>query len=208
MPIDLLARPDEISAAIATLPALPRLDGARVRLRPVREGDGDADGLYEIFSDPRVMRWWSRPPMTSREEAVSYAQAIREGFAQRTLFNWILAERDTDACIGTTTLYGFEPRHLRAEVGYALAHARWGRGLAREAVALALDFGFRALHLNRIAADVAPGNDASSSLLERLGFRYEGHLRASFNTQQELQDSLIYGVLADEWAARREPSRD
>ncbi len=208
MAIDLLTRPEKISAAIAALPALPRLEGTRVRLRPVRDDDGDVDGLYEIFSDPRVMRWWSRPPLTSREEAVTYAQSIRDGFAQRTLLNWILADRHSDACIGSTTLYALDPHHLRGEVGYALAHAHWGRGLAREAVALALDFGFHALHLNRIAADVAPGNDASCAVLTHLGFQHEGCLRASFNTGLELQDSLIYGLLADEWAARRELSRD
>lgn len=208
MPIDLLARPAEISAAIAALPELPRLEGDRVRLRPVREADGDADGLYEIFSDPRVMRWWSRPPMASRDEAVAYADSIRENFVQRIMFNWVIADLVSDTCIGTTTLYAFEPRHMRGEIGYALAHAHWGRGLASEAVTLALDFGFHALRLNRIGADVAPGNDASCALLERLGFRYEGHLRASFNTQQELQDSLIYAVLADEWATHREPPRD
>lgn len=208
MAIDLLARPEKISAAIGALSALPCLEGTRVRLRPVRDGDGDVDALYGIFSDPCVMRWWSRPPMQSREEAATFAESIREAFAQRSLFNWILADRESDACIGTTTLYGFEPRHMRAEIGYALAQAHWGRGLAREAVTLALDFGFHQLHLNRIAADVAPGNDASSRLLERLGFLHEGRLRASFNTQQELQDSLIYGLLAEEWAARREAKSD
>ncbi|MCX7556012.1 GNAT family N-acetyltransferase [Xanthomonadaceae bacterium JHOS43] len=202
MPIDLLARPDEISAAIVALPALPRLDGARVRLRAIRDGEGDVDGLHEIFSDPRVMRWWSRPPMTSREEAVAYAESIREGFAQRTLFNWILADRDSDACIGTTTLYALEPRHLRADIGYALASAHWGKGLASEAVALALAFGFGALRLHRIGADVAPGNDASLRLLARHGFRLEGRLRANFNSGRELQDSLMHGLLADEWEAR------
>ena len=35
---------------------------ARLRLRPL--APADAPALYEVFSDPRVMRYWSTPPWT------------------------------------------------------------------------------------------------------------------------------------------------
>ena len=37
--------------------ALPILDGARVRLRPL--ADADVPALFEIFGDEQVMRYWS-----------------------------------------------------------------------------------------------------------------------------------------------------
>ena len=139
--------------------------------------------------------------MTPRDEAASYAAELRNGFRRRELLAWIMATRDDDTCIGTTTLYALNPKHLKADVGYALHADRWGRGHAKEAVGLALGYGFASLGFNRIGADVAPGNDASIGLLTRLGFRHEGHLRENFCTQAELQDSLVYGMVAAEWQA-------
>lgn len=191
-------RADAIGAHLQALPELPTLEGAHVRLRAVR--DEDIDGLFALFSDPRVMRWWSRPPMAGREEAVSYAAEMRNGFRRRDVLPWVMADLATDACIGTTTLYSLNAKHLKAEIGYALQPAHWGRGRARDAVSTALSYAFGPLGFNRIGADIAPGNDASTGLLTRLGFRAEGHLRQSFCTQRELQDSLIYGLLAEEWA--------
>lgn len=193
-------RADAIAARLQALPDLPVLEGTHVRLRPVR--DDDIDGLFTVFSDPRVMRWWSRPAMTTRDEAASYAAELRNSFVRRESLAWIMAAREDDRCIGTTTLYALNPKHRKAEVGYALRSDRWGRGHAKEAVSLALDCAFGTLGFNRIGADIAPGNDASIGLLTRLGFRHEGHLRQSFCTQVELQDSLIYGMLAEEWQAR------
>lgn len=193
-------RADAIAARLQALPDLPVLEGAGVRLRPVREDD--IDGLFAVFSDPRVMRWWSRPAMTTRDEAASYAAELRNGFRRRELLAWILATREDDRCIGTTTLYALIPKHLKAEIGYALRSDCWGRGHAKAAVSLALDYAFGTLGFNRIGADIAPGNDASVGLLTRLGFRHEGHLRQNFCTQVELQDSLIYGMVAEAWRVR------
>lgn len=194
-------RADAMSGRLQALEALPTLAGTRVRLRAVREDD--ADGLFALFSDERVMRWWSRPAMTGREEAVAYAAQMRRGFEQREVLSWVMADAGDDRCIGTTTLYDLRLRHLRCDVGYALRPDRWGAGFASEAVGMALDWAFGWLQMHRVGADIAPGNEASVALLVRLGFRYEGRLRECFSNQRELQDSLIYGLLAREWGARR-----
>lgn len=189
-------RSEAISACLATLQEPVTLQAGNVRLRAVR--DEDADAVFEVFSDPLAMRWWSRPPMQSGDEAVAYIGSMRSGFAARNVCSWATTDAG-DRLIGTTTLHSLEPRHLRAEVGYILHPAHWGKGYAHEALGLALDWGFTTLGLNRVVADIAPGNDASVRLIERLGFQYEGRLRQSFSTTLELQDSLIYGLLAEEW---------
>ncbi|HEY9400911.1 MAG TPA: GNAT family N-acetyltransferase, partial [Luteimonas sp.] len=115
----------DIAATLAALPAFPQLQGKRVRLRGPRIEDADA--LFALFSDTEVMRYWSRPPMTLRSEAEGLIDEILEGFEQRTLLNWVVATRADDAVIGTCTLFHFEPRHRRAEVGYSVRSDHWGR---------------------------------------------------------------------------------
>ncbi len=190
----------DIASTLAELPAFPQLQGKRVRLRGPRADDADA--LFALFADTDVMRYWSRPPMTARSEAEGLIAEIEDAFAQRTMLNWMLTTRNDDAVIGTCTLFRFEPRHRRAEVGYALRSDHWGRGLAAEAATLALDWAFRALALHRVEADIDPRNEGSRKMLERLGFVSEGLLRQRYFVGDEVSDTELFGLLADDWAKR------
>jgi RimJ/RimL family protein N-acetyltransferase len=188
----------EMDAVLAALPAVPRLTGQRLALRAPREGDIDA--LHALFSDPSVMRYWSRPPLRDRSEADAMYRRFDQGFTAREALTWATVAPD-DVLIGTCTLFRFEPRHRRAEIGYALRSDLWGRGLAREALTLMLDWAFPALRLHRIEADVDPRNDGSRQLLLRLGFRSEGLLRERYFVGDEVSDTELFGLLASDWAA-------
>lgn len=187
----------DIHASLAGLPAFPVLNGPRLRLRAPR-GD-DVDAVFALFSDPAVMRYWSTPPMRARAQAEGKVMEILEAFERREMLNWLIADRRSDQAIGTCTLFRFDPRHRRAELGYALRSDRWGRGLAGEAATLALDWAFRALRLHRVEADIDPRNAASRRLLERLSFRREGLLRERFFVGEDASDSEIFGLLAQDW---------
>ena len=188
------------AAALAALPGVPRLEGPRLVLRAPDEHD--VDRLFALFSDPAVMRYWSRPPMTERGEAVALLARWLDGVATREALTWVLASPDADAAVGTCTLFRFEPRHRRAEIGYSLRSELWGRGLAREALTLMLDWALPTLGLHRVEADVDPRNDGSRRLLLRLGFRSEGVLRERYFVGDEVSDTELFGLLASEWPAQ------
>ena len=187
----------DIAAALAGLPAFPQLQGKRVRLRGPRRDDAEA--LFALFSDPAVMRYWSRPPMTTLGEAQGLLGEMLDSFEQRSLLNWMVTTREDDGVIGTCTLFRIDPRHRHAEIGYALRSDHWGRGLACEAVTLMLDWAFRRLDLQRVEADIDPRNDGSRQLLARLGFSSEGVMRQRFFVGDEATDSEIFGLLAADW---------
>src|SRR5689334_23532312 len=70
-----------------------------------------------------------------------------------------ITRRDApEALLGSVSLRR-HARDRRAELGYWLATAAWGRGYATEAATAAVDFGFRQLALARIYAQVIVGND-------------------------------------------------
>jgi ribosomal-protein-alanine N-acetyltransferase len=76
-----------------------------------------------------------------------------------------------------------------------------GSGYARDAVALLIDNLF-AKGERRVFADTDPDNRASIALLTALGFILEGQLRAEWQTHIGIRDSLIYGLLAEEWSTQ------
>lgn len=186
-----------IKDKLATLNQFPILESDCIRLRGIEEND--IERLYALFSNPQVMRYWSRGPMTNRQEAIDYANTIIEGFATRNVLNWIIADLESDQMIGTCTLYEINPQHARAGLGYALMPEYWGKGLAHDAASLAISYGFLELGLHRIEADTEPNNLRSNKVLERFGFQREGLLRERFFHPDGLQDSLIFGLLKPEW---------
>jgi len=176
---------------------LPTIAAERVHLRWLTRGDVDA--LYDVFSDPDVMRYWSSPPLQDREAAGRLLQQIQDHFERRDLFQWGVALNGDDRVIGTCTLCRLDAINKRAEIGFALGRTSWGCGYMSEALAALFGLAFDEMQLRRIEADVDPRNGASIRLLERLGFEREGHLRERWLVNGEVQDALFYGLLRREW---------
>ncbi|RZM07767.1 MAG: GNAT family N-acetyltransferase, partial [Sphingomonas sp.] len=113
--------------------------------------------------------------------------------------SWAIVRHGAQQAIGFVS--AGRKRDGVSEIGYLLAREAHGQGYGREAVSLLID------HLlahgdRRIFADVDPDNRASIALLTALGFTLEGRLRAEWQTHIGVRDSLIYGLLAEEWPAR------
>jgi RimJ/RimL family protein N-acetyltransferase len=180
---------------------LPTLSGERVELRWLTAAD--VDDIYEIYSDPEAMRFWSTTAMTAKSQARTLLREIREEHAAGHLHEWGLVVPRGGKVIGTCTLFNLDRSNRRAEIGFALGRPWWGKGLMGEALTMLLDFAFGELGLRRIEADADPLNSASIKLLESLGFCREGLLRERWNVGGELQDTVFLGLLAREYRPRR-----
>jgi ribosomal-protein-alanine N-acetyltransferase len=64
--------------------------------------------------------------------------------------------------------------YQKGVLGYAAFLPYAGQGYMAAGVALAVHHAFEHLDLNRVEADIQPGNEASLRLVRRLGFRKEG----------------------------------
>ena len=107
--------------------------------------------------------------------------------------------------VGTCTLSQLDSTNQRAELGFALGRAFWGRGYMAAALPAVVEFAFSQLGLQRLFADVDPRNAPSIRALEGLGFRREGVLREHYWAQGEPQDAIVYGLLRREWLRGFEP---
>ena len=181
-----------VEQALMALPAFPTLRGRLVQLRPPRTDDADA--LFRVFSQPEVTRYWSRPPMRARVEADGLLAEMHDAFAARSMLNWLIVQRGNEKAIGTCTLFHFQSRNRCAEIGYALMPECWGHGLASEAVALALAWGFDRLGLQRIEACTDPRNERSRRLLERLGFRSEGLMLGRLALGDAMRETEVFAL--------------
>jgi len=192
-----------MESPVTNLESLPVITTERLILRPLSEGDTDA--VFDIFSDPEVMRFWNTPPMTDRKEAARYIADNHEAFRQNRHFRWGIALGEDSGVIGECVLLNLDSQHRRAEVGYALGRFHWGHGYMKEALAHLLEFAFGSMGLNRIAAYIDPPNVASIRVVQKLGFRQEGCLRERRWANGEAFDSLVYALLRREWREQDSP---
>ena len=181
---------------------LPALSCERVSLRWLIEDDRLE--IFEIFSHPEVVRFWSEPAQVESQEALDLIKETHELFRAHRLYQWGIALKDTGRIIGTCTLAGLDRQNRRAEIGFALAFDCWGSGYMTESLGALLRFAFEDLHLHRIEADVDPRNETTLRLLERLGFRREGYLRERWIVGAEINDTVFLGLLESDWRARGE----
>lgn len=175
----------------------PVLATERLRLRPLRVEDAEA--LHPTLADAELMTWWSSAPHSSVEETRAYfaARIDRDPVDWRC---WAITLAGDDSAIGWVAA-GEKRQGGVTEIGYLLAREHWGKGVAREAISAVIDRLF-AEGQRRVFADTDPDNAPSLALLERLGFRREGLLRGEWETHIGVRDSVILGLMNDEWRGR------
>ncbi len=85
---------------------------------------------------------------------------------------------------------------MSAEVGYFLAEAFWGRGIATEALVAVTSHAIDTCGLTRIFAVPFAWNTASCRVLEKAGYSLEGRLRRSAIKDGVITDQLQYAFIA------------
>jgi ribosomal-protein-serine acetyltransferase len=89
------------------------------------------------------------------------------------------------------------------EIGYWLAERYVGRGIVTRACERFFDMAFDELGLHRMELQAASGNVRSRAVANRLGMFEEGVARDGIRVANGYLDSVEYGILEDEWRARR-----
>ena len=85
------------------------------------------------------------------------------------------------------------------EVGYWIAPAAWGRGLATEALKGFCRWSFETFgEVLRLEASVFATNEASSRVLGKAGFVHEGTRRRAVWKNGEVLDVKVFGLLREE----------
>ncbi len=102
---------------------------------------------------------------------------------------------------GVAGFHAINPIHRAGSIGYWLAEAYTGKGIATESVRSLLKTGFDDLGLHRIEIRCAVDNHRSRAIPERLGFTHEGTLRQSEWLYSRYVDQALYSLLVTEYRA-------
>ncbi len=150
---------------------VPRLETPRLMLREFLPSD--VEPYARIMAEPEVCRFLGDGTPLDRADAWRQLAQIIGHWELRGFGLWAVEERATRQLVGRIGCY--EPEGWPGfEIGYVLAREAWGRGLAREGVAAALEYARCVLERDRAISLIRPGNRASIAVAEHFGARRTG----------------------------------
>ena len=135
----------------------------------------DAQRLFELDSDPEVMRFISKSqptPLTRiQNEFIPrfleyYRQSPPQGF-------WAAHLREGGEFIGWFHLRPDRISPEEMELGYRLKRSVWGRGLATEGSRALVAKAFNEWGYSKVCARALAGNRASRRVMEKAGLTFE-----------------------------------
>ena len=174
---------------------IPTLKTERLVLRKIERAD--LEDVFAYASDPKVPEFllWSVHPNKGYTKA--YLALLQKRYAQSEFYDWGI-EFDGHI-VGTVGFTSFSIEHGIGEVGYVLSSSVWGKGIASEALARIMEYGFCELGLNRIEARFMVENAKSETVLKRAGFTHEGVIRDGVYAKGKYRDVALYSILRSEF---------
>lgn len=135
----------------------------------------DVELLYKWENDNSVWRVSNTHVPISKYLLASYIKSSDRDFWESKELRLII-ENGENIPVGTIELFEFDPFHLRAGLGIILfAQEDRGKGLAKLALELIMEYAFNELGIYQLYANVAESNRASIELFKKLGFVQTGN---------------------------------
>ncbi len=155
--------------------------------------------------DPELMENLNTPArIVNRKQLESYIKK----FDNRTKFHLGVFDKTNDHHLGFFTVYS-DTKNRSAQTNVVIGDRDyWGKGVVLEARGAILDFLFDVLGVQKVWGTPFERNFPSIFNYKAQGFTCEGVLRKHVvSVQGKRVDQYIFGLLRDEWRARRKKER-
>ena len=134
----------------------------------------DIDKLYLWENDPEV---WivsnTYIPFSKHFLSQFIINSQNDLFIDKQLRLMIMLKKD-ETCIGTLDFFEFDPMHKRAGLGILVDKEHRNKGIASEAISLAIQYAFDHLNLHQLFCHITEDNDISAKVFFNAGFEQTG----------------------------------
>lgn len=150
------------------------IETPRLLLREVEPGD--AEGFFEMDSDPLVVRFVGNTPVKDISESIKVIEFVQSQYVQYGIGRLSVIDKASGAFLGWCGLKrmldtGLNGQDDFVDVGYRFMRKHWGKGYATESARAVLDYGFNTLGLPCINAIARVDNVQSIKVLTKIGMQ-------------------------------------
>ena len=149
----------------------PPLSDGVITLRAKRQDDIDA--LVAICQDPAIPRWTRVPQPYTRRDAEAWIAVSELDLQAGHAIDWFAVD-DQDEVLASLAIQHIRADERIGEVGYWVAAAARGQGIATRGVRLVTDWGLGALGLATLEIMTHEDNAASQGVARAAGYEHTG----------------------------------
>lgn len=135
----------------------------------------DAEGMFDMNSDPDVHRYLGNKPVKSIEQSIAEIEFIRKQYVENGIGRWAVIEKTSGNFLGWSGLKLITEttnNHINYyDLGYRFSKRFWGKGYATETAIAVIHYGFTELKLNEIIGIADINNLGSIHVLEKVGLK-------------------------------------
>ena len=188
-----------MSAPALSNPAY-RIETTRLVVRCYNPSDVEmlADSVSESVEHLRPWMPWAHDEPEAIEVKLARLKRFRGMFDLGQDFIYGIFNPEETQLLGGTGLHTrLGEREL--EIGYWIHKDFTNQGLVTESTAALVRVAFEVMHVHRLEIHCDPANAASAAIPRKLGFTHEGTLRLKTPFLDRWSDSMIWGLLEDEY---------
>ena len=168
------------------------LKGSRIELDYIRTDD-DLVALARMRNEN--WQWFFNETKIKESDQAGWYRAVMADDTRQ-----LYGIYEDQLFIGSVGYTNLDRRNQSAEFGNLLVSQGYrGRGYAKEAATLLLNYMFSQMNVRRIHLEVFSHNGEAVSLYEKIGFVKEGVLRKSQFSFGEFRDVVVMSILKEEW---------
>ncbi|MGG2055113.1 GNAT family protein [Lysinibacillus pakistanensis] len=181
----------------------PILRSSKLELKKIE--DRHLQKLFDIYDNEKVFEFCGIIPKHNLQTVSKMIGHFDRDYQKKSRVKWgIFQKSQNDTLVGIIEAMDFNQKVDMVTIGYYLAEAYWGKGIATEAVHMIVKYLFEEVAINRIQAEVMPLNEPSKKVLLKNGFLKEGLIRqASLWSGKGIVDLEIYGYLKEDYGASK-----
>lgn len=131
----------------------------------------DKYDLFQMRKDSKMHTYTDSKPDENLEETEVYLDKMVKGVAESKWIIWAIEHKVSKKVIGTISIWNIDKEQGTAELGYGIIPDYQGKGLMKEALLIAVDYGFNAMKLKSLDAYTEENNISSNKLLDKCKFK-------------------------------------
>jgi RimJ/RimL family protein N-acetyltransferase len=163
-----------------------------IRLEPL--GERHLSAIEEMLGDSDLLRFTRIPEPVPPGFARAWIERYEEGRRDGSREAFAVVD-GADELLGIVMAPQIDREAATAELGYVVAPAARGRGVATEALRRLTQWAFDELGMLRVELLISHANGASKKVAERCGYVFEGVLRSAHFKQGLREDTEIWSRL-------------
>ncbi|WP_343101144.1 GNAT family N-acetyltransferase [Romboutsia sp. MSSM.1001216sp_RTP31141st1_G3_RTP31141_220114] len=171
------------------------LETNRLLLRSISKND--SSDIFNYLSKDEVTKYLGKTSIKCENEAKILIDKILKASSESNGMRWGIVLKENNKLIGLAGYNSIDFKNKKCNLGYDIDSAYWHNGYGMEAVSEIIRYAFYDLNLHRIEAEVVIGNNSSSNLLTKLGFKKEGMLRQSIFKEGDFLDVEIFSLIQE-----------